>query len=610
MKKTAAVILTLTLLLGLFPAALGPVTAKANTYKNIVKTLYENAFETNPFKGSWTSKDADGDGHDWTFFTSSSAVAHSGNGAMMSRSYDDAGHPLFPNNWLVSPYIDIPLTGYTYIGFWAKGMDADRPEECFNISYIDKELPGAPTVLSQTCTTGGEWNSYVFDLTQFAGRTISIVIAHTQPESAFNHSALCIDDFLVDNHRSVACMLDEDFETDPFDRGWEAIEYDGDGFNWDYYYGTGSQGRSHGGNGSVFSLSYDEAAGKPLETIHWLYSPYFTVPEDDWTTLRFWAREFDPKGTKNDYFRVAYKVQGGTNAYVITDTTKTAANWKEYTVDLTGLAGKTVQLVFIHSTYNGYQLLLDDISVTNEKDPYGIYSYDFEEDPFLNGWTRTDADGDGIDWFWSHPVPTLQDGTRLSRSGTGAVCSESFYDTKALTPNNWLTSPFFDVPAEGETTVYFWARGSATGADAEKFNVSYLIYGEPQIPTVISETFTSKYEWQRFSVTLPDNLKGKRVRVTIAHCDCTDMYRLYLDDFYVRCVPPEKADVMKGDMDKDGEITVADALMALRIAAKLADASDEAVAVGDVDADGSITVADALAILRVAAKLADQSSLG
>ncbi|MBO4934703.1 MAG: family 16 glycosylhydrolase [Clostridia bacterium] len=67
---------------------------------------------------------------------------------------------------------------------------------------------------------------------------------------------------------------------------------------------------------------------------------------------------------------------------------------------------------------------------------------------------------------------------------------------------------------------------------------------------------------------------------------------------------------MKGDMDKDGEITVADALKALRIAAKLAQQTDEDVMIGDTDNDGEITVADALKILRVAAKLADAASLG
>ena len=67
----------------------------------------------------------------------------------------------------------------------------------------------------------------------------------------------------------------------------------------------------------------------------------------------------------------------------------------------------------------------------------------------------------------------------------------------------------------------------------------------------------------------------------------------------------ESGELMKGDFDFDGEITVADALAALRIAAKLAEETPEAVIIGDTDSDGHVTVADALAILRVAAKLAE-----
>ncbi|MBR4439815.1 MAG: Ig-like domain-containing protein, partial [Clostridia bacterium] len=65
----------------------------------------------------------------------------------------------------------------------------------------------------------------------------------------------------------------------------------------------------------------------------------------------------------------------------------------------------------------------------------------------------------------------------------------------------------------------------------------------------------------------------------------------------------------KGDMDKDGEITVADALRALRIAAKLVEPTEEDLLIGNVDGDNEITVADALKILRVAAKLATEDSL-
>lgn len=60
-----------------------------------------------------------------------------------------------------------------------------------------------------------------------------------------------------------------------------------------------------------------------------------------------------------------------------------------------------------------------------------------------------------------------------------------------------------------------------------------------------------------------------------------------------------------GDLDGDEQITVSDALAALRIAAKTAECTPEALRIGDIDGDGVITVADALAILRVAAKIVD-----
>ena len=66
----------------------------------------------------------------------------------------------------------------------------------------------------------------------------------------------------------------------------------------------------------------------------------------------------------------------------------------------------------------------------------------------------------------------------------------------------------------------------------------------------------------------------------------------------------------KGDLDEDGEITVGDALKALRIAAKLVAATDKDMLIGNVDGDGEITVGDALKILRVAAKLVPESELG
>ena len=67
--------------------------------------------------------------------------------------------------------------------------------------------------------------------------------------------------------------------------------------------------------------------------------------------------------------------------------------------------------------------------------------------------------------------------------------------------------------------------------------------------------------------------------------------------------------VKRGDADGDGEITVGDALIALRVAAKLTESTPERLAACDVDGDGEITVADALKILRVAAKLINENEL-
>lgn len=81
-----------------------------------------------------------------------------------------------------------------------------------------------------------------------------------------------------------------------------------------------------------------------------------------------------------------------------------------------------------------------------------------------------------------------------------------------------------------------------------------------------------------------------------------DVWYLIEFEFDVGGGEPEH---VTGDFDGDGNITVADALAALRIAAKLVPEDNSSLIIGDVDHDGHVTVADALAILRVAAKLTD-----
>ena len=60
---------------------------------------------------------------------------------------------------------------------------------------------------------------------------------------------------------------------------------------------------------------------------------------------------------------------------------------------------------------------------------------------------------------------------------------------------------------------------------------------------------------------------------------------------------------VKGDVDGDGQVTAADARLALRAAVGLESLSEAQIAAGDIDGDGKLTAADAREILRQAVGL-------
>lgn len=158
------------------------------------------------------------------------------------------------------------------------------------------------------------------------------------------------------------------------------------------------------------------------------------------------------------------------------------------------------------------------------------------------------------------------------------------------------------------STVYDYAKANEINfADIGEYNppvvigvedgVTYLL---KEVPEGVSITWESAYETTcslnggEYTAGTPITEEGEYVfTVSDGRTEVTVSFIIKSDK------------VMKGDFDKDGEITVADALAALRIAAKLVEEDAEAVEIGDIDADEHVTVADALAILRVAAKLTD-----
>ena len=152
----------------------------------------------------------------------------------------------------------------------------------------------------------------------------------------------------------------------------------------------------------------------------------------------------------------------------------------------------------------------------------GTTGWGFETDPFAEGWTIRDDDGDGYNWEWMDAS-----GSNYNvYEGTHCMASASFQNSPfgggtALNPDNWLISPAFTAGS----TVTFWYAGQDPNYAAEPFGVYVIANG-----TTSDELghFTASNTYQQGSVDI-SAYAGQPVQVAFRHYGVTDMFRLNLD---------------------------------------------------------------------------------
>ena len=152
----------------------------------------------------------------------------------------------------------------------------------------------------------------------------------------------------------------------------------------------------------------------------------------------------------------------------------------------------------------------------------GATGWGFETDPFAEGWTIRDDDGDGYNWEWMDAS-----GSNYNvYEGTHCMASASFQNNPfgggtALNPDNWLISPAFTAGS----TVTFWYAGQDPNYSAEPFGVYVIANG-----TTSDELghFTASNTYQQGSVDI-SAYAGQTVQVAFRHYGVTDMFRLNLD---------------------------------------------------------------------------------
>ena len=149
--------------------------------------------------GSWTTVDADGDGNNWYHNTTTTQTHNSSAGAVTSASY--SGGALTPDNWLISPQVEL---GGTF-SMWACPQDAAWPQENFGIFVSTTDAnPSSFTMLNEWECQTGVWKQYSVDLRLYAGQTGYIAVRHFDCTDKFR---LNVDDFELDTDGAITIEM-------------------------------------------------------------------------------------------------------------------------------------------------------------------------------------------------------------------------------------------------------------------------------------------------------------------------------------------------------------------------------------------------------------------
>ena len=138
-------------------------------------------------------------------------------------------------------------------------------------------------------------------------------------------------------------------------------------------------------------------------------------------------------------------------------------------------------------------------------------------------WKNIDADGDSNSWVETEDI------SDSAHSGSAYMSSASYSnDTGVLTPDNWLVSP--RLPLNGILKV--WMKGQDSNDFEEHFAIYVSTTGNEVADfsdIVLPETVTTN-EYVEYTVNL-SQYSGEQGYIAIRHFDCSDQFRLNVDDF-------------------------------------------------------------------------------
>ena len=336
---------------------------------HLIKGFY---FEEEPT--DWTFVDADEDGFNWQWHFNTGTgnhTAYEGDGIITSASYDnDSGTALHPDNWAISPAIDLSdAEDDVIVSLYAVGQDASWAAEHFAVYAGTTAVPEEMTLVIPESVSSGEYKQFTGSLAAFAGEDeVYIAIRHFNVTDMFYLNVDQVE--FIDQLEEVTPpepepdvtgdpLFTADFEADPTD--WTFVDADGDGYNWNWEDGTNLDSGFYEGTGMIMSASYDNPSYTALTPDDWAISPAIdlsTASADAIVSL--YAKGQDP-----DWAAEVFAIYAGTS----TDTSAmtklsvdftASGDWAQYTASLEDFIGaSTVYIAVRH--YNVTDMFFLDV---------------------------------------------------------------------------------------------------------------------------------------------------------------------------------------------------------------------------------------------------------
>ena len=180
-------------------------------------------FEDEAQVNDWVVLDEDGDGFNWELITGEGLTTHSGAYVMSSASYDNPSYmPLYPDNWLVSPWL--PLHGS--FAFYACGQDPSYSAEVFGV-YIYTSANSEWVQIGEDITVTSVMKAYEFDLSEYEGLEGSLAIVHHNVSDMFrlNVDDITLGDFEAEPEPETPTVITEIPENCEVNTYWRSTGY-------------------------------------------------------------------------------------------------------------------------------------------------------------------------------------------------------------------------------------------------------------------------------------------------------------------------------------------------------------------------------------------------